>query len=184
MTATAIVLGAIYNTRKVPGRKPGSRSYWNDCLAQRAGASPDRLGSIYPDRTPEQVEEMLLGAEWTPYNHASIDAPVIGYRAEIPGLVGVCHIDTIPPSTRLTLVSYRKDSDRLVPVARNLLRIPVGFTVALVGPDEVVGDTIWSFFPGEPIRGCQLEAGPHSPGDTLSVAQARQLGLQFVKVGS
>lgn len=184
MTATQTVRNAIAATKNVPSKNPGVPSYWADCLAQRAGESPKRLGSIYPGVTPEELEKLVEAAEWESYSHSSINAPAEGYRSNLAGEIGVDHVDNLPSDTLLVL-DDNKGTGKLTPVARGLPRKTVDFTVALVGPDEK-GQVIWTFFPGDPIRESTLKTDNPlglKHGDTITVAQARELGLEFVKIG-
>ncbi|MBI2551450.1 hypothetical protein HYV73_03870 [Candidatus Uhrbacteria bacterium] len=181
---TAQVRAAIAATKLVPSRNEGSPSYWADCLAMRAGDSEKRLGSIYPNIGVEELEKVVLAAEWAPYAHSSINAPAQGFRAALAGEMGVDSIDNLPSGTELVL-NDQKGTGKLMPVAVGLPRSSVNFTVALVGPGDN-GQIIWTFFPGDPIRESTLTTENNQGlkhGDKITIAQARELGLEFVKVG-
>ncbi len=183
-TANETVFSAIIATQAVPSRV-GSASYWADCLAQRAGTSPTRLGSIYPDLTVEELNTVLEKLEWSPYLHDAISSPAIGYRAEFGGEVGVERIDALPAGTTLVL-DDGKGTGKLTPIARGLPRAPVGFTTMLLGPSSNGDLMVWTFFPGDPIRESTLTADNEfglKHGSEISLAQANELGLVFVKVG-
>ena len=155
-------------------------TYWAACLVQRAGKSPGRLGSFYPDLDPSEVDQALQAASWEPYEHPDVQAPATAFKAALPGIFGMVHLDTLPQDAQLQLVDPKATGvceAAVVGGVSNLALLAVDFSTLLVGPGEE-GEVIWTFFPGPPIRPSSLKT---EAGRILSWAEAKALGYEWVK---
>ena len=180
MSVPAILL-AIKATENIPSYSKGV-SYWHDTLDQRAGLSGKSLGSIYPGISSDKLESIVKGAKWVEYSHQDILPVAQGFRADIPGEMGIVSLSEIPKGTELRL-DDQKGVGKLSLVAVGIERKSVDFSVLLLGPngDDTV---VWTFFPGEPIQPSELKAGDdYDHGDVITFEEARKLGFSFVKVG-
>ena len=179
--SVASILKAIKATKNIPSYSKGV-SYWHDTLDQRAGLSGKAQGSVYPGISSDDLEALVKGAKWVEYSHKDILPVAQGFRANIPGQMGIVSISEIPTGTELRL-DDQKGTGKLSLVAVGVERKSVDFSVLLLGPngDDIV---VWTFFPGEPIQPSELKASEvYRHGDVISFEEARKLGFSFVKVG-
>lgn len=152
--------------------------YMTKVLAQR-NEGPESLGStfLFP-----QTAESLAAAQWEVFHHDAISAPATGYRASIPGKLGVVRVGSIAGD--LFLSPSRKGTgfmEVVIKVPRTDDHRPtVEFSVALVGPGDGGLPVLWTVFPGDPIAPSTMEvSGDARP---ISVAEAKALGFEFAKV--
>lgn len=142
---------------------------------------PEAQGSVFD--TP-QTWESLQAAQWQEYTHPEIGGPAKGFRAEIPGKVGLVSLASLDPETPVTMVDGH-DTGFVSPVVPGLDRQPVGFTVMLVGPAGEEDETpiVWTVFPGEPVRPSSLKVEDVASGTVLTAREALALGFELAKVG-
>lgn len=150
--------------------------YFNACLAQR-NPGPAALGSVFLTR---QDRASLLAADWQPYEHPDVSAPAVAFRADIPGTVGVVRLADLPPDTPVRLADPKGtgfvEATALLPEGPRAT-----FTTLLLGPArDGSGETLWTLFPGEPVRPSTLPAEGRD-GATLTAREAAALGLAIAK---
>lgn len=158
------------------------KDYLERTLASRAGSSPDRAGSYYVDATPDEVLEAIYSADWRPYQHPSIQAPAVGFRAEIPGMLGVVHVAHLPAGAELRLAPIPKLPEKLeLQVVTESDGIPVRHSVMLLGPHEGM-EVVWTFHPGDPTPPSQYSNFPGLAGAVITPEEALSLGLSHAKI--
>lgn len=158
------------------------KHYWTSCLAQRAGTSPEKLGSFYPGLSSEDVAKAIQEAAWEPYEHPDVQAPARAFKAPLPGIFGLVRVDDLPDGTKFQLVDPKGTGiceAMALDVPKDYPLLHVDFSTLLVGPGDEGHEVVWSFFPGPPIRPSNLKA---EPGQTITKAEAKALGFEWVKV--
>lgn len=162
--------------------------YFNSCLRQRLA---DGIGSTTDYTTVEDLENALMKAHWSPWvDRTGVLAP--GCRAvittDIPGHHGmldladfkqddVCHFNDFKKTGYLSLcinTDMRKD---------------VGFIILIIGPEDGLGEVMYTFHPGNPVPASTFKAGEpnektgkaYKDGDEITVAEAMKLGFKHVK---
>lgn len=184
-TATEIVRSAIANTRLVV-KPEATQSYWDGILAMRAGLSNSAMGSIVADVTPEQLDKLISLANWEAYEHASIQAPAVGYvTSDVPGCeMGMAQLADLPADTEVTLDDSKKTGFLSAVVSADCARTPVDEIVLLVGPGDD-GDVVWTFFPGLPVAPSDFtgEEQGLSHGSVITASEAIKLGFDLAKIG-
>lgn len=156
-------------------------TYLASCLSQRAGTSPERLGSFYPDLSPPEVFEALQAASWEAYDHPEVRSPAVAFKAAMPGVFGMVRLDALPHDTQLRLVDPKGTGlcDATVVGGVDVALLAVEHTTMLLGPGDN-GEVVWTFFPGDPIWPSTVTA---EPGKVISWAEAKALGFEWVKAG-
>lgn len=180
MNATTRVRNAINAT---------DHEYWLTLLATRAGASGKAQGSVIPDVTQEQLEELLLAAEWQSYDHPNLMEDSVAFTATISGQMGLVNLRDLPGDTLVTLEDP-KGTGKVSAVVSGVPEEMVEFTIIILGPDEDSEhnpipdtETVWTFHPGAPIRPSQINAQGVS-GQTVSAEEAITMGFALAKVTS
>jgi hypothetical protein len=171
--ASEIVKNAITNS------KEKMSDYWNNTLKQRSMKSDMVAGSRY-NLTPEQIEEELLNADWTPYQHENVKAPAKAYKANIAGYEGLVKLNTLPKDKTVVL-DDRKNTGKVSVVADGVLGNKVNFTVILVGPHEG-NEVVWTFHPSDPIMPSVVDAGEGMNGKEITVEEAIRMGFEYAKL--
>lgn len=175
MQNTSRISKAVAETRRqIPG-------YFESTLAMHAGISEKAMGSIVEGVTPEQLERVLLTAEWEEYSHPSVMAGSVAFKASISGRLGVVELRSLPSDT-VVVLEDPKETGQVSAVIKGVRGPEVDFTVLILGvePGEIQ-EIVWTFHPGDPIRASQVSAeGLH--GKTVSVQEALGMGLEFAKV--
>jgi len=155
--------------------------YWANCLAQRAELSGKAAGSVYLGVSPSELEEMLLKAEWKPYFHPAIRESAAGFKAAIPGRLGVVRLADLPLDAMVTL-DDRKNTGKVSAVVKGILGPEVDFTVLIIGLHEGE-EVVFTFHPGDPVRPSQVQTEPGMHGRQVTVSEAIKMGLETAKVG-
>ena len=171
--ASELVKTAITNS------KEKMADYWNNTLKQRSMKSDMVAGSRY-NLSPEQIEESLLNADWTPYQHENVKPPAKAYKANIAGYEGIIKLNTLPQDKTVVL-DDRKNTGKVSVVADGVLGRKVDFTVILVGPHEG-NEVVWTFHPSDPIMPSVVDAGEGMNGKQLTVREAIQMGFEYAKL--
>ena len=66
----------------------------------------------------------------------------------------------------------------------------VGYTILIVGPEDGIGDCMYTFHPGNPLPASTFKSGEvneegqkklYKDGDTITVKEAKALGFKHVK---
>lgn len=152
--------------------------YAEKCLAQRQPGEGG-AGSRF---LAETTLAMLCAADWQPYEHPEIEGPAVGFRAEIPGRLGIVRLDSLEPD-RLVVLCDPKETGFVEACVEGELGPEVPFTVLLLGPSlEGDKEVIWTFFPGEPIQPSRVETSDFPDGTPASAAAAIELGLEWAKI--
>ena len=137
----------------------------------------------------------LVNANWEKYNHPNISAPAIGYKADIPGKLGVAELKNLPKDMK---VKFQPAHAGLGVGVEVIAEIPdnnlmVDHTTLILGPSR--GDssklTVWTFFPGdptsksEPIMMDKIRKVVGGEGDVAygTVEDAIKIGFNFAKNG-
>lgn len=165
---------AIVATRRlVPG-------YFEKTLAQRAGASGQAAGSIYPDLGEAELEAAILAADWQLYEHPSIMEGCTGFQAPLPGLLGIVELSSLPGDTTIVL-DDRKNTGKVSATVEGIRGEKVPFTVLILGPEQGE-EIVFTFHPGEPVRPSQVttELGLH--GKKVTTSEALGIGLEIAKI--
>jgi hypothetical protein len=174
-SASEIVKAAITNS------KEKMSDYWGNTLKQRSVKSDMVAGSRY-DMSPEQIENALLNANWSPYQHENVKEPAKAYKANtgISGYEGIIKLSTLPKDKKVVL-DDRKNTGKLSVVVDGVLGKKVDFTVILIGPHEG-NEVVWTFHPGEPIMPSIVEAGTDMNGKEITVQEAIEMGFEYAKL--
>lgn len=143
---------------------------------------PRSEGSTFLE--PQSLES-LMRADWSKYEHSEIKPPAQGFRANIPGKLGIVKIGELCPETPCTMTLEHKGSLLFVSPLVDREFIPrklqqVSFTTILLGPseDRLI---VWTFFPGDPVS-------PSDMRETLktkavhTVKDVINLGFDYVKI--
>ena len=155
---------------------------------------PDRRGSYYPGKTKVEVLELLREAEWAVSTHPAIVAPARGFKAEVPGMFGMVHIDNIPEGTEIVWEDphngkeFSDGKQKVSAIASLPIELgAVGYTTMLIGPRSKEDDTllVWSFFPGSPVAPPMVDRFLEQydrHGAKVSKLQLKELGVEWVKM--
>jgi hypothetical protein len=159
-----------------------------------------RAGSYWAGKTPAELKQSLLSANWEPYDHPNIQPPATAYKAEIPGgRLGLVAVESLPPDTRLQLIDPKGTGKWSLSAVTAVAEPETSHVTMIVGPDEASGKPIvWTMHPGEPTRpsmldngkleasGLKLPADLPASGDgrrfDISRAEAERLGFNFAKI--
>jgi len=174
-------------------------SYLEASLGQR-NPGPTSAGSTF---LSAMTAEDLANANWTPYNHPDLKPPAIGFKADIPGMLGAAPISSIPP-TQLVRIQpahagkgiIRDGPKKGLVAAEVVTQLPpsareVAHTTLILGPsrEDPTKLTLWTFFPGDPtpkfpdISVEDVKARFNTSEDSIVVpaAEAISMGYSFVK---
>ena len=166
------VVDAIRNTPK---------EYLEVMLNMRSLYHPENTGSVIAAH-PHEILDLLMGAQWVRYDHPDITALAVGFRADIPGRVGIIPLSDLDPQHPVVLEDP-KGTGAVSAVVENVGdRIMVGHTTMILGPrEDGQGEQVWTFHPGDPIRPSEV---PASKAGISTVGEAVALGLEYAKVRS
>ena len=169
---TKLVLDAIRNTPV---------EYMDRMCEMRSTHHSENAGSVF-DAHSDEIPDLLKGAEWRPYDHGDIQSPAIGFRAEIPGRMGIIRLSDLDPQHPVVLEDP-KGTGKISAVVENVGdRTMVGHTTMILGPrEDGRGLQVWTFHPGDPIRPSEV---PASNAGASTAGEAVALGLDFAKVRS
>lgn len=165
--------------RVIAAFNSSSLKYLVECLVDRTEATAK--GSFF---TAPQTVETLKAADWEPYAHPDVNAPAVGFKAPIPGTVGVVDLRTLPKDTIVTL--YGKVEDPNPDITGTVVfpkdQLPkADFTTLLLGPGDDGIEVVWTFFPGEPVRFSSIK-GKELIGKKITVAEAIDMSILYGKV--
>lgn len=167
------------NSRILAAFAASDPSYLAKCLEQRQPGEGGAGSRFLQSTTLDQLQ----GADWAEYSHPEIKSPACGFRAPVPGRLGIIKLADLDPQAEVFL-DDRKGTGKVTPVVVGVLGPQVDFTVLLLGPDREPGkEVVWTFFPGEPINPSQVDSKDFPHGTTVSVAKAIGLGLEWAKIG-
>jgi hypothetical protein len=153
--------------------------YWTSTLEQRAEFGKP-AGSVVLGVTPEELQQLILKAEWESYSHESVLAGCSAFKAPIKGRLGVVSLATLPVETLVTL-DDRKNTGKVSAVVKGVLGAEVDFTVLILGVEDGV-EVVFTFHPGDPVRPSQIQTESGMHGRQVTVLEARDMGLEMVKI--
>jgi hypothetical protein len=161
--------------KRIAAALDAAGSYFDRCLAQR-NPGPAALGSVFEQT---QTRESLLSAAWEPYSHPDVAAPAVAFRAPIAGTVGVVLLAELPGNTPVKLADPKGTG--FVEATAQLEDGPRSeWTTLLLGPGKDGQETLYTFFPGAPVKPSTL-AADHWNGFTVKASEAIRLGLTVAK---
>jgi hypothetical protein len=123
---------------------------------------PDSAGSTFSQ--PVSIQD-LIGAGWKPYKHPAISSPARGFKAPIPGTLGIADINEAPEEVIFQPAHGGKamtkepnpqtgEPEVLAEVVANVPEQARGVehTTLLLGPSRADPKKlqVWTFFPGDP----------------------------------
>jgi len=149
-------------------------AHWDGTLSMRLPNSG--LGSIYPQfDTKEALKEALLNEKWVKYSHPAISGAV-GFKAELPGEVGMISLDDLDDDCEVRLVDP-KQTGFLSAVVDGDNYETSSFTIMILGEND--GDlVVFTFHPGEPVERSAITGKER----TVTVSQAREIGFGLAKI--
>ena len=146
---------------------------------------PEAQGSMFIE---EQDLHSLSMADWQPYEHAAIAAPARGFKAPIAGLLGVVKVANLDPDELIHFVPSKNGTGFVDAVVITnlrdvaLLRKPIDFSVALIGPGEDGKDMLWTVFPGDPIQPSTVHVEGIPEVIAVPAKHAAKVGIKWAKV--
>ena len=155
--------------------------YFEKTVAQRAGLEEIAAGSIVENVTADQLEQILLKADWEDYSHEALMPGCSAFKAPIAGRLGVVALSQLFDDTVVTL-DDRKDTGNVSAIVEGVLGPEVDFTVIILG-EEQGKEVIFTFHPGDPVRPSQIETESGMHGRQVTVKEARSMGLETAKIG-
>lgn len=173
------VINAINTTKMV------DKKYYIATLSQRcdtegaAGSVIDGICSV------EEMETLLTNAEWEEYNHPDIMENCKGFKAPIPGKMGVIKLESLPDDA-VGVLDDRKDTGMVSITVSVGYRVPVDYTILIIGPENIGGEEVqlmYTFHPGDPISPSRVPASEkYKHGLQITIKEARELGLVYAKI--
>jgi len=150
-------------------------AHWDGTLSMRLPNSG--LGSIYPQfDTKEALKEALLNAKWVKYSHPAMPGGAVGFKAELPGEIGMISLDDLDDDCEVRLVDPKQTGFLSAVVDGNNYETS-SFTVMIVGDND--GDlVVYTFHPGDPVERSAITGEER----TVTVSQARELGFGLAKI--
>ena len=169
-----IICAAIQATvESVPG-------YFQKTCEQRL---PGGAGSVLTGEFGgwNDVREALENAEWTAVQHPDL---MPGTRAfsthDLRGRLGIVDLAALDDSDVVTL-DDRKNTGKVSCTVNGVLGPEVDHVVIILG-DEAGREVVFTFHPGDPVRPSQVSCEPGMHGRTVTVAEAREMGLTTAKI--
>lgn len=137
--------------------------YLERSIKQRT-PGPEAAGSTFSG--PVSIQD-LIQADWKPYKHPAISSPAVGFKAPIPGTLGIADINDISvPNDVMFQPAHGGKAMTKEPnpqtgetevLAEAVANIPaaarkVEHTTLLLGPSREDPNKlqVWTFFPGDP----------------------------------
>jgi hypothetical protein len=177
------------------------QQYLEDSVARR-NPGADSVGSIF--EKPQTLDD-LVNAKWEKYPHPAINSPAVGFKASIPGYLGVAEIAGLPDDQPVRFqpahfgkatVQDKKSPKFGMVLAEVVTAIPTAqretkHTTLLVGPsrEDPKKFVVWTFHPGDPtprlpdITMEDIKKAFNSDKDAImgTVGDAKRLKYKFVK---
>lgn len=170
-------------TERVRAAIRNAGPYFEQVCEMRASQSGKAMGSTYPSSVA-RLRSRVLRATWRPYSHPQIKPPAVGFISrDMPvgnfGLIPVSHLDA---RVKIELVDPKGTGYVEGLVRKKVRKMRADFTVALIGPAPNGGESLWTFFPGEPIMPSTIPAAGNV-GKLITPKAALSMGLVWVKLG-
>ena len=172
-------------------------------LNQRTPKHKSAAGSVFLE-TP--TWDFIRDQDWVPYPHPAITSPAIGFKAPIPGILGIADIkdSTVPDEIMFQPAHGGKamtkkpnpETGEHEVLAEVVANIPenvreVQHTTLLIGPsrEDPKKLQVWTFFPGDPtpqlpeitMRQIQEKYNTNETQIRGSKQDAIDIGYGFVK---
>lgn len=163
--------------------------YFEKCLQQRL---KNGIGSTTDCESVDEMEAKLMSAKWSPW----IDTEgVLSPRCkafvteDIFGNHGMLDINQFADDVECYFRDF-KNTGFLSLCVKSDLRERVNYTILITGPEEGIGDCMYTFHPGNPVPASTFKSGElnekgqkkaYQDGDTITVKEAKELGFKHVK---
>lgn len=171
--------------QKTKNALPG---YFNSCLKQRLS---NGLGSTTDYTSVEDLEKALMNANWSPWiDSTGVLTPGCSavITTDIHGHHGMLNLSDFSPDDACHFRDP-KNTGFLSLCIKTDKRQDVDFTILIIGPEEGIGDVMYTFHPGNPVQASTFKSGEtnektgktYKDGDEITVAEAMNLGFKHVK---
>ncbi len=161
------------------------KEYYVATLEQRCDVKGAAGSTIDGVVNVEEMENLLNTVEWKEYSHSAIADGCEGFVTPIPGKMGVVELSSLADDTEVVL-DDRKGTGKVTPTVCGIDRVPVDFTVLIVGPEKIEEETVqvmYTFHPGEPITPSRVSASEkYKHGTKITVKEAKGIGLLYAKI--
>lgn len=163
--------------------------YFEKCLQQRL---KNGIGSTTDCETVDEMEAELMSADWSPWiDNEGVLSPCCKafFTEDISGYHGMLDINQFPDDALCYFNDFKK-TGFLSLCMKTDKRERVNFTILIIGPEEGIGDCMYTFHPGNPVPASTFKSGElneegqkkaYKDGDTITVKEAKELGFKHVK---
>lgn len=162
--------------------------YFNSCLRQRLA---NGIGSTTDYTNVEDLENALMNARWCRWvDNNGVLSPGCNavITTDIHGHHGMLDLAEFDPDDVCHFNDF-KNTGFLSLCIKTDKRKYVGFTILISGPEEGLGEVMYTFHPGYPVPASTFKAGEvnektgkvYKDGDEITVAEAMKLGFKHVK---
>lgn len=163
--------------------------YFEKCLQQRL---KNGIGSTTDCETVEEMEHALMSADWSPWiDTTGVLSPCCKafFTEDISGYHGMLDINQFPDDALCYFNDFKK-TGFLSLCMKTDKRERVNFTILITGPEEGIGDCMYTFHPGNPVPASTFKSGElneegqkkaYKDGDTITVKEAKEIGFKHVK---
>lgn len=124
-----------------------------------------RAGSYVPDVTAAELLDIIKQADWKPFNHTAIAKEATAFRADIPGLLGVLPVTSLPPGTEIIMADPKGTGFYSAHVnenaVANIAREKTSYSTLILGPENG-REVFYTFHPGDPVvpQGIDTKGAP------------------------
>lgn len=167
------IRAAIINTRNI--QQP--EGYWKNLVASRTQGTG--LGSYY-DLPFEEIEDLISNTMWRPSASTFVSEGCIAFEADLLGFMNVIELSELDDDAEGTLEDPKGTGNMELHVSGSG-GVMTSVTTCILGIHEGM-EVVFTFHPGEPIRPSVVVTDPNKIGKTITVAEARILGLSHAKV--
>lgn len=163
--------------------------YFEKCLQQRL---KNGIGSTTDCETVEEMEAKLMSADWSPWiDNEGVLSPCCKafFTEDISGYHGMLDINQFPDDALCYFNDFKK-TGFLSLCMKTDKRERVNFTILIIGPEEGIGDCMYTFHPGNPVPASTFKSGElneegqkkaYQDGDTITVKEAKEIGFKHIK---
>lgn len=163
--------------------------YFKKCLQQRL---KNGIGSTTDCETVEEMEAKLMSADWSPWiDNEGVLSPCCKafFTEDISGYHGMLDINQFPDDALCYFNDFKK-TGFLSLCMKTDKRERVNFTILIIGPEEGIGDCMYTFHPGNPVPASTFKSGElneegqkkaYQDGDTITVKEAKEIGFKHIK---
>lgn len=163
--------------------------YFEKCLQQRLKHG---IGSTTDCETVEEMEAKLMSAKWSPWfdTEGVLSTRCKAFVTEdICGNHGMLDINQFADDVECYFNDFKK-TGFLSLCMKTDKRERVNFTVLITGPEEGIGDCMYTFHPGNPVPASTFKSGEinkegqkktYKDGDRITVKEAKELGFKHLK---